>query len=138
MVYPGPSVTVVCPPYTVSTNIMLPVLCARITCSCFWSAGCDYTSVDRLNKGFVNPLLKQVVQTPYFTYFKASLWCDCPFWPDDGMCMLRDCSVCECEPDEVPRAFKEADSASCGAHCSASWWCPQGCLMVVVHQRAAS
>ena len=77
-------------------------------------AGCDYASVDRLNKGFVNPLLKQLVQTPYFTYFKASLWCDCPFWPDDGLCMLRDCSVCECEPDEVPRAFKEADSASCG------------------------
>ena len=25
------------------------------------------------------------------------LWCDCPFWPDDGMCSLRDCSVCECQ-----------------------------------------
>ena len=31
------------------------------------------------------------------------------------MCMLRDCGVCECEPDEVPAPWKDADStaASC-------------------------
>lgn len=45
-------------------------------------------------------------------YFKVNLYCDCPFWPDDGMCMLRDCGVCECEPDEVPAPWKDADSAA--------------------------
>ena len=65
----------------------------------------------------VHPLLQQVVATPYFTYFKAALWCDCPFWPDDGMCMLRDCSVGECSPEEVPSAFREEDAASCSAPC---------------------
>ena len=35
------------------------------------------------------------------------MWCDCPFWPDDGMCRLRDCSVCECPESEFPELFKE-------------------------------
>ncbi|CAI5997136.1 unnamed protein product [Closterium sp. NIES-64] len=34
------------------------------------------------------------------------LWCDCPFWPDDGMCHSRDCSVGECKDDEVPPALR--------------------------------
>lgn len=35
------------------------------------------------------------------------MWCDCPFWPDDGMCRLRDCSVCECPENEFPEPFKK-------------------------------
>lgn len=34
------------------------------------------------------------------------MWCDCPFWIDDGMCHLRDCSVCECPKNEFPEPFK--------------------------------
>ena len=37
---------------------------------------------------------------------QVKLWCDCPFWPDDGMCRLRDCSVCECPENEFPEHFK--------------------------------
>ncbi len=76
--------------------------------------GCDYTSVNKLNAKHLNPVLSQLVKTPYFRYFKVSLWCDCPFWPDDGMCALRDCSVCECpEDDEVARIWKQQDTQSC-------------------------
>lgn len=38
---------------------------------------------------------------------QVKLWCDCPFWPDDGMCRLRDCSVCECPDNEFPESFKK-------------------------------
>lgn len=38
---------------------------------------------------------------------QVKLWCDCPFWLDDGMCMLRDCSVCECPDNEFPESFKK-------------------------------
>lgn len=38
---------------------------------------------------------------------QVKLWCDCPFWPDDGMCRLRDCSVCECPETEFPESFKK-------------------------------
>eukprot|EP01018_Ginkgo_biloba_P021464 Gb_24195 [translate_table: standard] len=67
---------------------------------------CDYDTVDTLNKQVLHPLLQDLVRAPFFRYFKARLWCDCPFWPDDGMCRLRDCSVCECPENEFPEAFK--------------------------------
>lgn len=67
---------------------------------------CDYETVDTLNNEVLHPSLKEVVKTPFFRYFKARLWCDCPFWPDDGMCHLRDCSVCECPAHEFPESFK--------------------------------
>jgi ERO1-like protein alpha len=68
---------------------------------------CDYETVDSLNEAALNPLLQDLVKTPFFRYFKAKLWCDCPFWPDDGMCRLRDCSVCECPDNEFPEIFKK-------------------------------
>ncbi len=75
-------------------------------------AGCEYAAVERVNREAVLPVLKELVRQPFFRYFKVSLYCDCPFWPDDGMCVLRDCSVCPCEDHEVPAPWKAADSAS--------------------------
>ena len=43
----------------------------------------------------------------YFRYFKVDLWRDCPFWPEDGQCHLRNCAVCECDPHEVPACWDE-------------------------------
>lgn len=68
---------------------------------------CDYETVDRLNEAVLHPSLQELVKTPFFRYFKVKLWCDCPFWPDDGMCRLRDCSVCECPENEFPESFKK-------------------------------
>lgn len=45
----------------------------------------------------------------YFRYFKVDLYKSCPYWPDDGMCSNRDCSVCECSPDEIPACWREED-----------------------------
>ncbi|GFZ05159.1 endoplasmic reticulum oxidoreductins 1 [Actinidia rufa] len=67
---------------------------------------CDYETVDSLNGDVLHPLLQELVTTPFFRYFKVKLWCDCLFWPDDGMCRLRDCSVCECPENEFPEPFK--------------------------------
>ncbi|XP_059662821.1 endoplasmic reticulum oxidoreductin-1-like [Cornus florida] len=68
---------------------------------------CDYETVDSINGEVLHPLLQELVTTPFFRYFKVKLWCDCPFWPDDGMCRLRDCSVCECPENEFPETFKK-------------------------------
>ncbi|KAM0932172.1 putative endoplasmic reticulum oxidoreductin 1, ERO1-like superfamily [Dioscorea sansibarensis] len=68
---------------------------------------CDYETVDSLNEEVLHPILQEIVTTPFFRYFKVKLWCDCPFWPDDGMCRLRDCSVCECPENEFPEPFKK-------------------------------
>ncbi|XP_024376321.1 endoplasmic reticulum oxidoreductin-1 [Physcomitrium patens] len=74
---------------------------------------CDYGTVDLLNKEVLHPLLQELVRTPFFRYYKVKLWCDCEFWPNDGMCQLRDCSVCECPESEFPAAFRSSGHASC-------------------------
>uniref|UniRef100_A0A2P2IPH7 Endoplasmic reticulum oxidoreductin-1-like isoform X2 n=1 Tax=Rhizophora mucronata TaxID=61149 RepID=A0A2P2IPH7_RHIMU len=67
---------------------------------------CDYETVNNLNQDVLHPSLQELVKTPFFRYFKVKLWCQCPFWADDGMCRLRDCSVCECPEGEFPESFK--------------------------------
>jgi Endoplasmic Reticulum Oxidoreductin 1 (ERO1) len=74
--------------------------------------------VERVNRDAVNPVLTQLVQTPFFRYFKVNLYCDCPFWPDDAMCSMRDCSVCECSDEEVPKPWKDAESGSKASTCA--------------------
>ncbi|KAE9592842.1 putative thiol oxidase [Lupinus albus] len=68
---------------------------------------CDFETVDSINGEVLHPLLKELVTTPFFRYFKVKLGCRCPFWPEDGMCRLRDCSVCECPENEFPEPFKK-------------------------------
>ncbi|GFH28584.1 endoplasmic reticulum oxidoreductin 1 family protein [Haematococcus lacustris] len=87
---------------------------------------CTYSAVDHINEQVVYPTLRQLVRTPFFRYFKAcgaglvqvNLWCDCPLWPDDSMCAMRACSVCECEPHEVPKPWLLAEGLSSGPSCS--------------------
>jgi ERO1-like protein alpha len=74
--------------------------------------GCSYAAVERMNLNSMRSILSELVRTPFFRYFKTDLMCECPFWPDDGMCSLKDCSVCECDPKELPKTFREADDAS--------------------------
>lgn len=79
-----------------------------------------------MNCRSVHPLLAELVAQPFFRYFKVNLYCDCPFWPDDGMCMLRDCSVCECDDGEVPALWLAQDRPA-AADAAASAAC-QGAL----------
>jgi ERO1-like protein alpha len=44
----------------------------------------------------------------FFRVFKINLEKGCPFRPDNFECFLQDCSVCECEPDEIPRTWLES------------------------------
>lgn len=37
---------------------------------------------------------------------QVNIYCDCPLWPDDAMCSLEACSVCECDSSEVPAPWK--------------------------------
>ncbi|EFN52155.1 hypothetical protein CHLNCDRAFT_26991, partial [Chlorella variabilis] len=71
---------------------------------------CTYAAVERVNRDEVKPLIEELVKTPFFRYFKVDLYCECPLWPDDGMCSLRDCSVCECEEQEVPEPWRKAEA----------------------------
>lgn len=80
---------------------------------------CTYSAVHSLNTQHVNPVVEQLVKTAFFRFFKVNIYCDCPLWPDDSMCALRACSVCECAEDEVPAPWLAAEKAAAtckGAH----------------------
>ena len=64
-------------------------------------------SVDFSNSQLYLPLLHKLTRRTFFRYFKVDLYRSCPFWPDDGTCARRDCSVCECDPNEVPTCWEE-------------------------------
>ena len=54
-------------------------------------------------------MVSAIVRTAFFRYFKVNIACDCPLWPDDGMCSLSACSVCRCGEDEVPAPWLAAE-----------------------------
>ncbi|CAD5167286.1 unnamed protein product [Musa acuminata subsp. malaccensis] len=89
------------------TNKLCPCTGSRKYTGIVEDCCCEYETVDALNKEVLHPILQELVTTPFFRYFRVKLWCDCPFWPDDGMCRLRDCSVCECPESEFPEPFKK-------------------------------
>ena len=66
---------------------------------------CDYGSVDNSIKKFFSPLLENITNRTFFRYFRVNLEEKCPFWQEDGQCMMESCSVCTCEDSEVPRSW---------------------------------
>eukprot|EP00798_Chlamydomonas_sp_ICE-L_P013399 gene13400-19250_t len=71
---------------------------------------CTYQSVGNVNQDVVFPIVEKLVKTAFFRYFKVNVYCECPLWPDDSMCALEACSVCECDADEVPKPWLLAEN----------------------------
>lgn len=72
----------------------------------------DYSTVDTATKTSFMPLLKDLQKRIFFKYYKVNLEQECPFWEEDGQCMMKDCSVCECSPEEIPKPWLEEDERS--------------------------
>ena len=54
-------------------------------------------SLDNLKKSSSYHVLVQCICVKLtYLFFQVNLHRSCPFWPDDGMCALKDCSVEEC------------------------------------------
>jgi hypothetical protein len=66
---------------------------------------CDFGSVDTSVTKFFSPILANITSRTFFRYFRVDLEKPCPFWHEDGQCMMEACSVCSCEENEVPRSW---------------------------------
>lgn len=66
---------------------------------------CDYGSVDKSITKFFSPILESITNRTFFRYFRVDLEEKCPYWQEDGQCMMESCSVCTCEDSEVPRSW---------------------------------
>ncbi|KAG8710877.1 hypothetical protein FRC09_020894, partial [Ceratobasidium sp. 395] len=68
---------------------------------------CDFETVEGMNERLFGQLA-DLVTTPFFKYFKADLYRDCPFWEDDGKCAMRECGVTSVDESEVPEVWRAA------------------------------
>lgn len=68
---------------------------------------CDFETVEGVNNKLFGQLA-DLVKTPFFKYFKADLYRDCPFWEDAGHCMMRECGVTSVDESEVPETWRAA------------------------------
>jgi len=68
---------------------------------------CDVETVDQINKE-IHPVIAELVKKNFFKFFRVNLNRQCPFWPDDGSCALKDCSVAACKEEELPEGIKAA------------------------------
>jgi len=51
----------------------------------------------------ISPILKDLVETTFFRYYKVDLWKECPFWPDAGLlCTSERCSVPSVNDEKIP------------------------------------
>ena len=57
---------------------------------------CDVETVDALNQKRIFPLLSPLLKMSFFRFYRVNLNRGCPFWPEDGQCVLRSCHVEEC------------------------------------------
>lgn len=67
---------------------------------------CDVETVDTLNSDTIHPIISKLVKQVYFRFFKVNFNKECPFWLDDGRCVLKDCHVEKCSKDELPLFLK--------------------------------
>ena len=58
---------------------------------------CSFCEIEDVNREIVFPLLKKVVETPFFSHFKINLCSTCELWDDAPLCRMKDCGVGECE-----------------------------------------
>ncbi|CAE6442637.1 unnamed protein product [Rhizoctonia solani] len=68
---------------------------------------CDFETIESVNTNLFSQLA-DLVTTPFFKYFKVDLYRDCPFWEDDGFCLMRECGVTSVDESEVPEMWRTA------------------------------
>lgn len=70
----------------------------------------DATRLDRSSNYQINRILSKLLpQSTFLSIFSVALDKQCPFWDDDGLCVIRECSVDNCEENEVPTAWREEE-----------------------------
>ncbi|TXT12971.1 hypothetical protein VHUM_01372 [Vanrija humicola] len=68
---------------------------------------CAYETIEQVNTELF-PKIHELVEHPFFRYYKVDLFRECPFWQENGFCMNRACSVEETEESEIPEKWRSA------------------------------
>jgi ERO1-like protein beta len=56
------------------------------------TTSCDYETVESVTEDLYTDL-HDLVETPFFKFFRVDLYRECPFWQENGFCMNRECGI---------------------------------------------
>ncbi|KAL7668839.1 hypothetical protein ACOME3_009523 [Neoechinorhynchus agilis] len=73
-------------------------------------SNCKIEMIDLLHVQ-VNDRLKDLLNRPYFKYYKTVLNKECEFWHDADYCVGRGCAVFPCDVAELPDGIRTYDEA---------------------------
>ncbi|KAJ7595030.1 hypothetical protein C8J56DRAFT_928239 [Mycena floridula] len=81
---------------------------------------CDYETVESVNDELFSNL-NDLVRMPFFKYFQADLYRECPFWDDNGSCNDPGCSITSVDEKDIPqrwraKALSKVDALEDGRH----------------------
>lgn len=88
------------------------------TCYCALSGqvddcACTIERVNEVNTRHMHALLREIVQRPFFHFFRVNLERPCPFWRDDaGKCASKNCVVQSCGPEDMPQPLSTDHAAN--------------------------
>ncbi|KAI0695468.1 endoplasmic oxidoreductin [Cytidiella melzeri] len=71
------------------------------------TTSCDFETVESVTEGLYTDLHDLVV-TPFFKFFRADLYRECPFWQENGFCMNRECAITTVDESEIPENWRAA------------------------------
>lgn len=71
------------------------------------TTSCDFETVESVTENLYNDL-HNLVETPFFKYFRVDLYRECPFWQENGFCMNRECGITTVDESEIPEAWRAA------------------------------
>lgn len=71
---------------------------------------CDIESLEKFNNENVYPILKKLIKTDYFRYFKVNLYKTCMYFDGNaGLCTAEGCGVKICPPDKLPVGLRNGN-----------------------------
>ncbi|KAI9442160.1 endoplasmic oxidoreductin [Lactarius indigo] len=66
---------------------------------------CDFETIESVNNVLYDQL-HELVQTPFFKFFRVDLYRECPFWEENVFCMNKDCSIVTVDESEIPEQWR--------------------------------
>ncbi|KAI0775704.1 endoplasmic oxidoreductin [Trametes elegans] len=82
--------------------------CKHIPTGPIETTQCDYETIESVTDELYNEL-HSLVETPFFKYFRADLYRDCPYWQENGLCMNRECGITTVDESEIPERWRAAE-----------------------------
>jgi len=66
---------------------------------------CNFEALDSVGSELFQQL-HELVETPFFRYFRADLYRECPFWQENGFCMNRECGITTVDEEDIPERWR--------------------------------